>query len=190
MHADQSLHCRFKSHLKEGMQARTLPLSMLPSLVHATSHRKVLLTNDYEASVAESDELRFEDWELQHSTAGVRSFMMAPLLFAGQVRSIDLGAAAQHCECAQLHEPPASCAPLISNWALSKRHIYRSYPHPTPSTPLPRSWASVRSIDPAYPPVPHPSPGAGCAHHATQRAACSEAGLKILSPPRSWVRSS
>lgn len=70
------------------MQARTLPLSTLPSLVHAMSHRTVLLTNDYEASIAESDELRFEDWELQHSTAGVRSFMTAPLLFAGQVRSI------------------------------------------------------------------------------------------------------
>ena len=104
MHADQSLHCRFKSHLKEGMQARTLPLSMLPSLVHATSHRKVLLTNDYEATVTESDELRFEDWELQHSTAGVRSFMTVPLLFAGQVRSIDLGAAAQRCGCVQLRE--------------------------------------------------------------------------------------
>ena len=60
-----------------------MPLSTLPSLVHATSHHRTVLTNDYEAG-SEVDELSFEDWELQNRTSGVRSFMTLPLVFAGQ----------------------------------------------------------------------------------------------------------
>lgn len=68
-------------HVRDGLEQRTLPLSTLPSLEHAMLGGRPISSDDYEVE----EKHRFEDWDLQFRTYGVRSFMTVPLVYAGQV---------------------------------------------------------------------------------------------------------
>ncbi len=64
-----SLLFRYKRIQDGGLQDRVLPLSTLPSVAHVVSSRTTVLTNDF---ISADKKVHFEDWELQHSSHGVR----------------------------------------------------------------------------------------------------------------------
>ncbi|GAX85402.1 hypothetical protein CEUSTIGMA_g12818.t1 [Chlamydomonas eustigma] len=76
----QIIHWGYK-HVRDGLQDRTMPLSLLPSIAHATKEKVSLLTNDYDSAIPN---LQFADWELQRQTYGARSFLAVPLVCSGR----------------------------------------------------------------------------------------------------------